>query len=129
IKPHDRVGICLPNWHETVLLYFAVTRIGATIVPFNPRYRQNEIQFIINNSDLKMLFTNAELISSVGLELITSGIPQVVTVRFEQDGMPTFEEFLSSGEAGKMIAQHPVSPEDDLFCVLYTSGTTGVPKG
>lgn len=129
IKPHDRVGICLPNWHETVLLYFAVTRIGATIVPFNPRYRQNEVQFIINNSDLKMLFTSAELISSVGLELITSGIPQVVTVRFEQDGMPTFEEFLSSGEAGKMIAQHPVSPEDDLFCVLYTSGTTGVPKG
>lgn len=129
LKPQDRVGVCLPNWHETVLLYFAVTKIGATIVPFNPKYRLNEVQFIIKNSDLKMLFTNEELIKNVGIDLITRDIPKVVTVRFAREGLATFEQFLSSGEVNRSVDQYPLSPEEDLFCVLYTSGTTGVPKG
>src|SRR5690606_3856964 len=65
IKPNDRVGVCLPNWHETVLLFFAASKIGATLVPFNPKYRLTEVEFIINNSDLSILFTNEELVNNV----------------------------------------------------------------
>lgn len=129
IKPNDRVGVCLPNWHETVLLFFAASKIGATLVPFNPKYRLTEVEFIINNSDLSILFTNEELVNNVGWDLITRHVPQVVTVRFEREGHLDMQRFLATGTKGIVVEPAQVDPDEDLFCVLYTSGTTGVPKG
>jgi fatty-acyl-CoA synthase len=61
IKQGDRVGVCLPNWLETVQLFFAIAKIGAIAVPFNPKYRQHEVEHIMKNSGMKVVFICEEL--------------------------------------------------------------------
>ena len=58
IKKGDNVGVCLPNWHETAVLLFACAKIGATVVPFNPLYKRHEIEYILKNSEPKILFVS-----------------------------------------------------------------------
>lgn len=127
IREGDRVGVSLPNWHETVELFFAIAKVGAILVPFNPKYRAHEVQYILANSGAKVVFVSEEF-EKAGFEGATSLVETVVTVRYEKQGYPSFSELMAKEYRTAFPSVIP-DPAHDIFCILYTSGTTGSPKG
>ncbi|SFK04460.1 long-chain acyl-CoA synthetase [Halobacillus dabanensis] len=126
VKKGDRVAVCLPNWNETVVVFFATARLGAVLVPFNPTYRSNEIEYILKNAEPEVLFITERFSESMEKSRALSLVKHVISVRFNDRDCIAIQE-LQMNE-GKSSTETAVSPED-LFCILYTSGTTGLPKG
>jgi fatty-acyl-CoA synthase len=134
IKKGDRVAVCLPNWHEFVAIYFAISLIGAIMVPFNTRYRMDEVEYILSNSGAKAAFFTREF-NNVGhydqftnaKNRITS-LEHLITVRFKVEGLHSYEKLLEQGQSAQPPSAE-INPKQDVFTILYTSGTTGRPKG
>jgi len=127
IKKGDRVGIYLPNSPAYLLAYFAVAKTGAVAVPFNIIYRSREIEYILNNSRAQFLIAAAEEYRAWVLP-IRERLPhlqQVVVVGGAAPGAVELEEFMSGGGAFTAVDCRP----EDPVTILYTSGTTGRPKG
>ncbi|MFS0644101.1 class I adenylate-forming enzyme family protein [Siminovitchia sp. 179-K 8D1 HS] len=125
LKKGDRIGAALPNWYETAALFFAVAKIGAILVPFNPVYQFHEIKYILENSKPKALFITKRFNRQILSEL-DSPISFVISVRFKAEGLINYNELLMGSS---VIEETPVDVNNDVYCILYTSGTTGVPKG
>lgn len=128
VKPKDRIAIYSVNSIEWLIVYFAIAKCGACVVPINFRYKEEELAYAINNSESSVIFTDAELRSTIDSAKKSFTIPpQVIAIR----GEPRDDELCFSG----LIKERPTS-EPDLkvnpewpCCITYTSGTTGVPKG
>ena len=113
LAPGDRVGILLPNGLEFVTAYFAVLRADLVAVPLNTGYTAPELDYQLGNAGASLVISDSTLAGSV------SGPATVVT------GSPEWNE-LTGG------APEPVEPSrggEDLAVLLYTSGTSGRPKG
>ena len=126
IQKGDRVGVCLPNWHETVIIYFAIAKLGAVLVPFNPKYRIHEAQHIIGDTSPALLFICEDFEQSIGIESISTMVEEIITVRFKKEGIISFEQLMEYPAPLPTVA---IDSVHDLFCILYTSGSTGLPKG
>ncbi|UCC73520.1 MAG: AMP-binding protein [Gemmatimonadota bacterium] len=134
----DRVAIDLPNGPEFVISALAAAYLGATIVPLNPAYSTHELQFMLRNSEASVVIVVEEFEGQDNLELFERmqfGLPDLqymVTVGEEDlwydDRVFQFEDMISSGE-GKSLPPAEVNPDEDVYAILYTAGTTGKPKG
>ncbi len=127
IQKGDKIGVCLPNWHETAAIFFASAKIGATVVPFNPLYKAHEIEYILKNSEPKVLFITESFKDNVGIGLAKSLVRDIVSVRFTHGDILSFDELQITPSLEKLDVT--IDVDKDLFCILYTSGTTGLPKG
>jgi fatty-acyl-CoA synthase len=138
IEPGDRIALDLPNWPEFVISMFAAAKLGATIVPLNPHYTTAELQYMLRHSEAAVVIS-AETFEGIDyLELfegfLTSlpDLQYLVTVGeadlWYDDRIYQFEDLLSSGE-GRELPSVDVAPDEDVFAILYTSGTMGKPKG
>jgi len=127
IQRGDRIGVCLPNWHETAMIFFASAKIGAVVVPFNPMYRSHEIEYILKNSEPRILFIADTFVKNIGLHLAVSLIKNIVSVRFEHEDLLSWDELSKNDPVDELKIS--IQVEEDLVCILYTSGTTGLPKG
>src|SRR5690606_12078885 len=98
----------------------------AVLVPFNPKYRAHEMTSILQNSGAQLLFVCEEF-AHVEREAIQSLVKEIVTVRYREPSCHSFERLLAeTAQAGlPAVSQHA----SETFCILYTSGTTGTPKG
>jgi fatty-acyl-CoA synthase len=134
----DRVAIDLPNWPEFVLSMFAAAKLGAVIVPLNPRYTVPELQYMLRHSEATVVIS-AENYNGIDYLQLFEGfltslpdLQYLVTVGEEDlwydDRIYQFEDLISSGE-GRAVPDVPIQPDEDLFAILYTSGTMGKPKG
>ncbi len=123
----DRIAVSLPNWSETVVIYFAAAKLGAIIVPFNPKYKSYEIEYILESSAPKLLIASGEFEKNFGFEKVVNKVQKVITVRFSQENYCPYEELIRTEKMD--IEPVHINVNDDLFCILYTSGTTGTPKG
>ncbi|HEX2092038.1 MAG TPA: AMP-binding protein [Longimicrobiaceae bacterium] len=138
IEAGDRIALNLPNWPEFIVAMFAAARLGATIVPLNPRYTTPELQYMLRHSETVVVVTaeNFEGVDYLArFEGFLTSLPDlqyVVSVGEEDlwydDRIYQFEDLLSSGE-GRSFAPATVDPAEDVFAILYTSGTMGKPKG
>ncbi len=134
----DRVAIDLPNGPEFVVSALAAANLGAAIVPLNPAYSAHELQFMLRNSEASVVIAVEEFEGQDNLELFERmqfslpDLQYVVTVGEEDlwydDRIFQFEDLLSSGE-GKSLPEVKIDPEEDVYTILYTAGTTGKPKG
>jgi long-chain acyl-CoA synthetase len=120
VEPGDRVGLLLPNVPQFPMLYYGVLRAGAVVVPMNPLLKAREIAYYLEDSGAKLLFawdaTAAE--AGKGAEAAGVGFVSVAPAAFDRLlGEPAPETAVASR------ADH------DTAVLLYTSGTTGKPKG
>jgi fatty-acyl-CoA synthase len=138
VEAGDRIALTLPNWPEFVVTVFAAAKLGATIVPLNPKFTATELQYMLRHSEAAVVVT-AENFDGVDylarFEGFLTSLPDlqyVVSVGEEDlwydDRIYQFEDLLSSGE-GRDFPRAEGDPEQELFAILYTSGTMGKPKG
>ncbi|PEO65249.1 long-chain acyl-CoA synthetase [Bacillus toyonensis] len=125
----DRIAVSLPNWSETVVIYFAAAKLGAIIVPFNPKYKSYEIEYILESSAPKLLMASGEFEKNFGFEKVFNKVRKVITVRFSQENYCSYEQLMRTETMNIEPVNININVNEDLFCILYTSGTTGTPKG
>jgi len=132
VEPRDRVGIRLVNSPQAVTAIFAIEKIGAVPVPTSPLWSAEEIAFVANDAEMRYFVVNAPLMEAVqkakpefkhGTQVIViGGDPEQV----KAGGNRVYEEMI---EAGGPDLEAEMLKADDIGIMLYTSGTTGMPKG
>ena len=132
IKPGDRVGIWAPNRVEWVLIQYATARIGVILVTINPAYRVNELEYVINQSEIKAVFASQQFKTSNYFEMLRKVKPNCPTLEnvviFENDWNRFLGEYENVSKSKLSTIEQEVQ-FDDPVNIQYTSGTTGFPKG
>src|SRR6185503_1049248 len=116
LKRGDRVAILSENRAEFIAAYFGIMRAGLVAVPVNYRFPKKTIDFIIRDAGAKLVFCDP-----ASRENSPEDLPTIV---FGQENRDGFDRFVDPGEFDTVI---PEPREPAMF--LYTSGSTGVPKG
>ncbi len=132
VRPHDHVAIYSTNRVEWVEAMFAVYKVRASIVNVNFRYTEPELRYILENSDAVAVIYAAEY--EPVLAKVADVQPKLTTFIRIEDGSGTAHEIASAYDYEDLLTGH--SPdrdfdersEDDIY-LLYTGGTTGMPKG
>ncbi|HEY9855703.1 MAG TPA: long-chain fatty acid--CoA ligase [Stenomitos sp.] len=126
IQKGDRVAVLAHNSSEQLELLFAVGKLGAIMVPLNWRLAAPEIRYILGNCEPKALFFGPEFDATVRTLLPELGVEYVVPL--EAGSMLTaYEDLIALG--GDEVPTPADIDLDDPWLILYTSGTTGQPKG
>ncbi|MCS6800635.1 MAG: long-chain-fatty-acid--CoA ligase [Chloroflexota bacterium] len=128
IRRGDKVAILHTNSNEYVEAYYAVAMLGAIFVPLNYRARADELVHLVNDSESSTLFVGDRYVEQV--RSLASQFPNVtryIAVESPQEGMEFFGDLLASASPDDA----PEIEVDDSDCtiLMYTSGTTALPKG
>jgi fatty-acyl-CoA synthase len=152
IKKGDKVSLWMPNCLEWVYAYFAVAKVGAALVPVNTRFKTHEAEYVIGQSDSCTLiltdkFLNidymamaAELCPELAQgkpgQLEAARLPKLRNVICQSatryDGTYGFDEVMALGSdfpADELKRIEAGVDPDEVVIIVYTSGTTGFPKG
>lgn len=124
IEPGDRVGSLCWNSHRHLELYFAVTCYGAVLHTLNLRLAPDQLAYIINHADDRVIFVDASLVPL--LDQIRAELPNVREFVVMDDESP-YEDALRAAPADPY--PWPALDESTACATCYTSGTTGHPKG
>ncbi|MGX1273129.1 AMP-binding protein [Streptomyces phaeoluteigriseus] len=129
----DRVGIWAVNCPEWVLVQYATARIGAIMVNINPAYRTHEVEYVLNQAGVSLLFASGSHKTSdyrAMVEEVRGMCPQLrEAVFFGEQGWEALLGRASGVGAGELLARAGELSCDDPINIQYTSGTTGFPKG
>jgi long-chain acyl-CoA synthetase len=130
VEPGDRVALMIPNVPGFTIAHFGALYAGCVVVPLNTLLVANEVAFQLEDSEARALVVHAQT-AAVGIEAVhrVPSCKHVYTLGLETDSQPAgakrFEEVIRAGAAAD-LAQ---TAGDDTAVILYTSGTTGKPKG
>src|SRR4051794_15550573 len=120
IEPGDRVGVMLPNVPYFAVAYYGVLRAGGVVVPMNVLLKGREVNFYLSDPEAKALFAWHDFADAAEQGASEAGA-ELVAVK-----PGDFEELLAGHEPDRDVAERA---GDDTAVILYTSGTTGQPKG
>lgn len=129
VKKGDCVGIAMRNLPEWVISFAAITSIGAISVSLNAWWTEDEIDYAINDSGLIVLIGDSERVARASDACRRADVP-VLGVRLDEllpltPGVEHWHDVVIRGAAMPLVE---IGPDDDAT-ILYTSGTTGLPKG
>ncbi len=120
VEAGDRVGLMLPNVAHFAIAYYGILRLGAIVVPMNVLLKEREVGFYLSDSQAKALFAWHDFAADAQAGAQHAGCECIIVAR------DTFPGLLAEAEPLAGVA--PVDA-DDTAVILYTSGTTGTPKG
>jgi long-chain acyl-CoA synthetase len=122
VKPGDFIGLCAPNSSDWLIFYFGVLKAGAVAVTYSPLLTGEELTLLVNHSRPRIVFTfDAKIEELEGLR-DSAGLEKIVSTGGDVDMRHLLEQ--GSGSF-KTVARS----RDDTAAILYTGGTTGIPKG
>lgn len=126
IEKGDKVAMLLSNSPEFVTAFFGILRVGAVVVPINPTFTEAEISFILSNSGAKAAIALSAL--KPILSKLKTNLEHLQSVIYTDAGSSKWEWDTDSQRKEGTIS-NPIIEKDELAVILYTSGTTGRPKG
>jgi fatty-acyl-CoA synthase len=139
VQPGDKVGIWMTNRPEWLFLMYAIPAVGAVTVPFNTRYRSEDVQYTVDQSDTSTLIFNdrsGPIDYSAMVREVMGHWPKVRRMVVVGDDRPEgalrWNDMLAAGDSVSEAtrAQRASSVRaDDPMIIIYTSGTTSLPKG
>ena len=145
VEHGDRVGLFMPNAIEYLYCWFGLSELGAISVPINTAYRRDETAYILNNAEAVALVTDpsladvagaaADLAPSIrhrilrGEEPTSSPSPSTGEGRGGGERAAGWTSFREAFASAAPLADRPEVSPDDVSMLVYTSGTTGNPKG
>lgn len=131
VQPGDRVALLLMNGTPFFEAYFACAKIGAVAVPLNWRLVPDELSYILDNAGAKTLIFDTEFAPQV--EAVHAGGQTQLSNWLQVPGdaplAPFAHNYTAMAEAGSEAEPEPGAFDDDNLYIMYTSGTTGLPKG
>lgn len=141
VKTGDRVGICMTNSYEWIVVFLAATSLGAIAVPVNTRFKSHDLKYALNHSGMSVLFLEERVLTNDLLATIREFLPEVdsglpgagvaalhslIVLGTVPAGAYSWDRFLNAGSGSSVEA---MCDPDQPALIQYTSGTTGSPKG
>ena len=131
ISAGDRVAVWAPNSLEWIVAALSITTAGGVLVPVNTRFKGAEAGYVLTRSGTRALFTVRGFLDTDYPALLRdAGIdaPETIVLSGDATGCTAWNDFLARGDGRPRVDVDPIRP-DDPSDVVYTSGTTGSPKG
>ena len=133
IEGRDKVAVISKNRPEWVMLDLAVQQVGAVLVPVYPTISEVELEFILKDANVKLIFVNDSALFDK-VNTVKKNLPNLKEIiSFEKiDGVRHWRDLLlplTENILGEIRAISDKIKYEDLATIIYTSGTTGVPKG
>ncbi|MDF1731703.1 MAG: long-chain fatty acid--CoA ligase [Minwuia sp.] len=125
VQKGDRIAVLAPNTTDVIEVQFACAKLGAVMVPLNWRLTVSELSFITSDSTPKVIVHGSEFAETAQAVAEKVGIPHVVETTCDGGDSAYERGIASQSEPTPMVDL----THDDLWTIMYTSGTTGLPKG
>ncbi|NPA82207.1 MAG: fatty acid--CoA ligase [Epsilonproteobacteria bacterium] len=130
VKKGDRVALVVENSLEFVVAFLAAGKLGAVAVPINTFLKEDEIAYILNDCEAKILVSSSKFAKNTQNLMEKTKVEKIVwegeRITLDENNI-SFKEILSNLESHEMVRYKPNI--EDLAVIIYTSGTTGKPKG
>ena len=127
VKKGDRLAILQVNCNQFVETYFAAAKLGAIYVPLNFRAKGNELTYMLNTAEASTLLVGERYIELVdSLRSNLTSVRHFISIESRHKDMLYYEDMIASSPVGEIATE---IDDDDTTILLYTAGTTGVPKG
>jgi acyl-CoA synthetase (AMP-forming)/AMP-acid ligase II len=124
----DRAAILEVNCNQYVEACFAVVKVGGIFVPLNFRIREEELVYLVNKAEPKVLFVGSRYADMVnGVRSRLPSVEHFIVIGDKHEEMSSYEELITAGSAEeKTFAE---LKDEDVAVLIFTAGTTGFPKG
>jgi long-chain acyl-CoA synthetase len=122
----DVVSLLMPNSVEYIIAYFSCWKLGALAGPVNSLLKEQEIAFVLNNSEAKALLIHSEFLARV--DPIRADLAHLKSIITFDDEAEATRQFAESKSSARAVRAPSINKEHEAI-IIYTSGTTGKPKG